>query len=253
MSDSAVSLSSIISRLPFDPKDRDEAMVIRHLALLETLAGMDGVSVALYDLAERRYRFLRTVFRERLGLPADSSAGGDLAFFRELIHPDDREAYFATSLEVLRFLLERPAGERRDYRTYIDFRIADATGAWRRLSQQNSVLETDAAGLPWLILSIIEPSRLRDAAMPLRRSLKRKSTGEFLLFEERERTMAPELSPRETEILALVSRGYSSPDIARLLSLSVHTVNTHRRNILGKLDAENASDAVRYAADRGFI
>ena len=61
------------------------------------------------------------------------------------------------------------------------------------------------------------------------------------------------LSPREREILGLVSRGYSSPDIAALLSLSVHTVNTHRRNAMGKLDAQNSAEAVRYAAERGLI
>jgi DNA-binding CsgD family transcriptional regulator len=243
----------LIASLGFRPGGRDETRVERHLVLLETLAGMDGVSVALYDLAERRYRFLRTVFAEAFGIPKEAAASGNLAFFADRIHPDDRGSYFATSAEVLRFLLSRPPDERKDYRTYVDFRFASAPGQWLRLSIQNSVLETDAEGIPWLVLSIIEPSPLRDPELPLRRSLKRKSSGEFVLFPEKERTLSPELSPREREILSLVSKGYSSPDIARILVISVHTVNTHRRNAMGKLDAQNSSEAVRYAAERGLI
>lgn len=246
-------IEELIASLRFTPGMRDEAKVERHLVLLDALAGMDGISVALYDLAERRYRFLRTSVGPALGLSREAVVPDCLDFFADRIHPEDRERYFSTSAEVLRFLLGRPPAERSDYRTYIDFRIADGDGAWRRLAIQNSVLETDGDGLPWLVLSIVEPSPLQGPDLPLFRSLKRKSTREFVLFPEEERAAVPEISPREREILRLVSRGFSSLDIAALLSLSVHTVNTHRRNALAKLDAQNSSDAVRYAAERGLI
>ena len=246
-------LAALINALPFQAGRRNESVVSGHLALLETLAAMDGISVALYDLAERRYRLLRTVFRGLLDLPDDAPADGDLGFFAERLHPDDRRAYFGTSKVVLTWLMERPAKERKDYCSYMDFRIMGASGSYMRLAQQNTLLETDDAGIPWLVLTIIERSRIIDCGLPLLRSCKKKSNGEFCLFAESERSIAPLISRREAEILSLVSRGFSSSDIAGLLSLSVHTVNTHRRNILGKLDAENASDAVRYAAERGFI
>jgi DNA-binding CsgD family transcriptional regulator len=250
---SEASLLELVAAIHFNPLDRDPLAAERHRSLLETLSGMDGVSVALFDLAEGRYRYMKTNFKSMLSLPEDAPRKGGLGFFRERLHLEDKELYFQTSLEVLRFLLGSPAGERKDYRTYIDFRILDGKGAWIRLAQQNSVLETDASGLPWLVLTYIEPSKIKDMEIPLRRSLKRKSSGDFVLFPESDRMLAPELSPRELEILGLVSKGFSSSDIARLLSLSLHTVNTHRRNILGKLEVENASEAVRYAADRGLV
>ncbi len=246
-------LAELIDGLPFKKGEIDQDILSRHQALLATLAGMDGVSIALYDLAQRRYLFLRTVFRHILDLPESAPENGDLSFFQALIHEDDRAPYFETSLKVMRFLLSRPPEERRDYRTYIDFRISRNDGNWLRLAQQNSILELDKQGLPRLVLTLLEPSPLKDCTVPLRRSVKKKSTGEFVLFPDSERLIDATLSSRELEILGLVAKGYTSPDIARTLSLSVHTVNTHRRNILEKLQAGNASDAVRYASDNGLI
>lgn len=45
----------------------------------------------------------------------------------------------------------------------------------------------------------------------------------------------PQLSPRETEILHLITEGLPNKDIAEKLFLSVHTVKTHRKNIIKKL------------------
>ena len=61
------------------------------------------------------------------------------------------------------------------------------------------------------------------------------------------------LSPREQEVLILISQGYANAQIAADLSISVSTVKTHVRHILEKLDANNRSDAVRQAIQRGII
>ena len=61
------------------------------------------------------------------------------------------------------------------------------------------------------------------------------------------------LSEREREILRLIGRGRLSKEIAVELSISVHTVNTHRQRILEKLRADNSMEAVRYAAERGLL
>lgn len=62
-----------------------------------------------------------------------------------------------------------------------------------------------------------------------------------------------ELSPRELDVLALVARGLSDKEIAHTLSLSVHTVKTHLRNILAKLHVSGRRDAARLAKQTGLI
>jgi DNA-binding CsgD family transcriptional regulator/tetratricopeptide (TPR) repeat protein len=71
------------------------------------------------------------------------------------------------------------------------------------------------------------------------------------------RTAAPRrdesLTPREAEVLALVSQGRSNRDIAQQLFISAKTVSVHVSNILAKLDAAGRTEAVAIARRRGLI
>jgi DNA-binding NarL/FixJ family response regulator len=61
------------------------------------------------------------------------------------------------------------------------------------------------------------------------------------------------LTGREQEVLALVAQGMADKDIAIALSLSLHTVKTHLRNILSKLHVTSRHEAARLAKHRGLI
>ena len=57
----------------------------------------------------------------------------------------------------------------------------------------------------------------------------------------------PQLSRREREILGLLSDGFSTDEVAEKLSLSAHTVRTHVKNAMRKLDASTRAHAVAIA------
>lgn len=61
------------------------------------------------------------------------------------------------------------------------------------------------------------------------------------------------LTGREREVLQLVAKGYKSTEIARLLTLSVHTVNGYVRDIYAKLGVRNKAEAAVEAARRGLV
>ena len=60
------------------------------------------------------------------------------------------------------------------------------------------------------------------------------------------------LSAREHEVLTLIARGFSYAEIARLKGLSVHTVQTHIKNLYGKLAVHSKSEAVFEATRLGL-
>ena len=60
------------------------------------------------------------------------------------------------------------------------------------------------------------------------------------------------LTAREREVLNLVAEGYTSAEIADLLSISSRTVGTHRTNLMRKLDLHSQADLIRYALRRGI-
>jgi two-component system, NarL family, response regulator NreC len=61
------------------------------------------------------------------------------------------------------------------------------------------------------------------------------------------------LTPREREILQLVAEGKSNKDIANMLNLSVYTVETHRGNIMEKLNIHTVPELILYAVRKGVI
>jgi DNA-binding NarL/FixJ family response regulator len=60
------------------------------------------------------------------------------------------------------------------------------------------------------------------------------------------------LGPREREVLQLLAEGHSSPAIARRLHIAPSTVETHRRNIMRKLDVHSVAELTKYAIREGL-
>ena len=61
------------------------------------------------------------------------------------------------------------------------------------------------------------------------------------------------LTEREREVLQLAAEGKSNPEIADRLSISPRTAETHRANMMHKLNLGNQTDIVRYAIRRGIL
>ncbi|MBL6447274.1 response regulator transcription factor [Fulvivirga sp. 29W222] len=61
------------------------------------------------------------------------------------------------------------------------------------------------------------------------------------------------LSPREVEVMHLIIDGNSSSCIAEKLNLSIHTINSHRKNILQKLNLKSPTQLIIYAIENGII
>lgn len=61
------------------------------------------------------------------------------------------------------------------------------------------------------------------------------------------------LTPREREIVQLLAEGKSSKEVATALGLSVKTAETHRSNIMRKLDLHSVSDLVLYAVRNNIV
>lgn len=61
------------------------------------------------------------------------------------------------------------------------------------------------------------------------------------------------LTVREMQIAKMVTQGISSESIAQQLNLSLHTVNSHRKNILRKLNAKNPIDLMNYLREIGEL
>jgi DNA-binding NarL/FixJ family response regulator len=74
-----------------------------------------------------------------------------------------------------------------------------------------------------------------------------------LMLEPDQADSLDTLSDREREVLQLIAEGYSTKEIAVKLSISVKTAETHRANLMTKLDLHGIAGLTRYAIERGLI
>jgi DNA-binding NarL/FixJ family response regulator len=95
-------------------------------------------------------------------------------------------------------------------------------------------------------------------ALANRRSFFTSGAAELILDGTRERVaptmlMRNRLTPREREIVQLLAEGKSSKEVAVSLFISVKTAETHRANIMRKLEVHSVSELVRYAVKNHMI
>lgn len=69
----------------------------------------------------------------------------------------------------------------------------------------------------------------------------------------KEKEMVSQLSRREKEILKYIAMEYTTQEIADTLFISQNTVNTHRKNMLSKINAKNTAGLVKYAMQNGLL
>ena len=72
---------------------------------------------------------------------------------------------------------------------------------------------------------------------------------QFLKGEVRQR----ELTAREEEVLRMIAQGYSNKEISSQLKIAVKTVESHKANLMQKLELRNRTEIVRYAVRQGWL
>lgn len=66
-------------------------------------------------------------------------------------------------------------------------------------------------------------------------------------------TELPVLSRREKEVLNLIAEGCTNPEIAKRLFVSQFTVDSHRKNLLAKLNVKNTASLIRLAVEKKLV
>ncbi|OGO66602.1 MAG: DNA-binding response regulator [Chloroflexi bacterium RBG_19FT_COMBO_50_10] len=84
-------------------------------------------------------------------------------------------------------------------------------------------------------------------------TMAQKLVKDYLNFIQWSEESGSSLSSRETEILRLLSEGFSSKEIAEKLVISPSTVHSHRSNIMSKLGLNSRHELIQYARQRGLI
>lgn len=140
-----------------------------------------------------------------------------------------------------------------EYKLVYEFRVLNSYNKYVRIVSQHQVLELDENGNPWLIMGIADLSPNTVPLDNIKIQVVNFITGETLPLNKFEEKELIEFTPREKEILLLIKSGMLSKEISNRLSVSIHTVNKHRQNIMQKMNADNIIEAIEYARKLGLL
>lgn len=173
-------------------------------------------------------------------------------YLEKNIHPDDFMVFVTIQKRLVSFGDSLPAENRKDYKHIFEFRVLNSNSEYVRVISQHQVLEVDASGNPYLVLGVVDLSPDQRNMDEIKFQLVNIKTGEIIPFPLTEEANI-KLTKREIEILKLVNKGMFSKEISDNLSISLHTVNNHRQNILQKMNTDNVVEAINYARKLGLL
>lgn len=234
-------------------KEEKDKIWEKHRPYVEMLAEVNNSSVYV---AEYRmgYWFLSDSFRIFGYNPEDLHAEDKVSdFLEKRVHPDDFIVMEATQRNLLEYLETLPLNERKDYKHIYELRARNGEGVYMRFIVQQQILELDEEGRPWLLFGIIDVSPDTSPLDQVKLRVINYKTGEIVPFAIQGRQTDIQLSAREKEILELARKGMQSKEISDKLSISIHTVNKHRQNIMQKMNADNVLEAIEYARKLGLV
>ncbi|MFD2726443.1 LuxR C-terminal-related transcriptional regulator [Hyunsoonleella rubra] len=177
----------------------------------------------------------------------------------EIMHPDDLEVMHQKEGIATHFLLNQISVENiPDYKVVYLMRLRHTSGIYKTILHQTKALVMSHDGKIQKVLGI--HTDMTHLNMPFDNkvsflsqklpSVHYKYTKSNYVLRQHYET---EYTKRETEILELLSQGKTAQDISGELSISLLTVNTHKRNILRKSGAINTSQLVAKAIREGII
>lgn len=176
-------------------------------------------------------------------------------FFSRL-HPDDAKNYVDYEAVLTDFFLSLPAEKVMLYKTRFDFRVKRSDGQYIRIMQQAVAIQTAEDGsIIRTLVVFTDISRLKQSDH-MRLSLiglqgEPSYLDAHLGISKKE--VSKVLSPREKEVLSLLSQNKTSDEIADLLCISKHTVDNHRKKMLRKTNSSSTLQLVMRAVDNGWI
>jgi DNA-binding CsgD family transcriptional regulator len=225
---------------------------------------MDNISsfLGVIDFHNNCYLYVSDSCKSMLGIePAElyeKNKGMQRAV--DIFHPDHAIQFSTVILPAFLELCKDNVadnGVKKLKMTYTN-KLMTTSGSYRWFFHQITMLDTDEDGMPLISVKLINDidDLKTDDNINLVVSKRNKDGVYDIILEKTIQATAEHnitITTREREIIQLTSQGLSSKGIADELFISAHTVNTHKKNMLKKLNLASSSQLVRYAMANGVL
>jgi len=210
----------------------------------------------IYDRRAQVIPFVSKSVTEVTGIQHEEvTAGGFDALLNRFI-PEDKQEFLTMSLRAIAHLREGSNYVPATLKTNFIYRMHHNTGRVMHMFHQSVPLYIDENRNIIYALQIVSEMpfafqmKLPRGVMSYEDALGRMH---HVNLHEKHDGPVKKITKREQQILRMLTRGLNSQTIAEDVSLSIHTVNKHRQNLLNKTGCRNTAELIEYAFRVGWL
>jgi DNA-binding CsgD family transcriptional regulator len=228
-------------------KLRRKKVDFQPLDALKTISLSPTQCLYVSNYKERKLTFQRGV-KEFLGY---SKGEFDHMLIHTFIHPDDIDTVQRLTKAAIAYVIDRNL--RDNGQMFLTYRVRKKNGEYVKVMRQTNVFEKDSDGRFISNLSVLTDISFISAV----NNVDWKFLASDIDAEEFKEYVRNEyqdfFSEREREIVELLCANKSSEEIAELLTISKHTVDTHRRKLLQKAKCKNTLELILFCQKNGLV
>jgi DNA-binding CsgD family transcriptional regulator len=219
--------------------------------ILEQLMVYPNQFFYVLNVPSSTVEYMSPHFEKILGYPTQPLT---VPFLYEIVHPEDLPIVLEAIDYVYRFVFTHKV--RPFLNSFqMDYRVKHSQGHYVQVLRQTMgmVASQDMTHLYNLSICTDISSDKKQGPVEVSFSGEDVKDAHFSTKEFYAPTLHPKLNPRELEILQHLSQAKTSEDIGKELFISKNTVDTHRRNLLHKLQAKNTLELILFAQTHDLI
>ena len=174
------------------------------------------------------------------------------------IHPIDQPRFFNYEKMVTDFFNKLPPEKVLKYKVSYDYRIKTKEGKYKWILQQVTTIQAKEDGAVIRVIGIhTDITHIKTDQKPSGLSfLGLDNEPSYLNYQEESlntNSVSEKFTSKEKQVLNLVVQGRTTKEISEILNKSVHTINSHRKNIFQKSRAITVADLVSKSIENNWV
>lgn len=194
------------------------------------------------------FEYISKNFKACLGIDANELKQKGMRYFWSRIHPEDIDVWISALNHLMEFTLNEIPKHKRELANYTwNFRLKNANNQYVNIIQNTTPLAFDSGNKPIIGLAhyTVLEGKLKMPITATAKLLNEHNEYETVYYNNfSQKLLKSGISNRERDVVRLLMLNNTSKEISEKLNISSHTVDTHRRNILKKLNISSTGELI---------
>jgi len=234
-------------------EDRIEINDLPNLSELDKI--FEGSFYYIIDYVTAKFTYFSQCMEALLGVsPAAGLAMHPAEYMTKVSHPDDLPRILEIGNQFQEFCQTLPVEKLKDIRLVTTFRLKNKVGDYVKIVAQTCILSCSSEKIITSVFAGVSVAAfISDFEVATGVVIDITNGDQLKSFSSKTVEAKERLTKREIQILRLLAVGYKNKEVAERLHISVHTVETHRKHIMAKLEVSAAIDLVWKAIEFNLI